>query len=234
MYVPGAPDQLQGQTEIHATLRGPLKDPARIEAHVSLPSLSISYGPLQFASAQPIRVDFQNDVVTLAPAEFKGNGTDLHIQGSVPIKGTGQLNASAHGTVEMGLLKLVQKNADSSGQITVDVEARGDLAHPSVQGKIQFANATYSTPTLPIGFEKVNGNIELQGNRLQISQFTAQAGGGTINASGFAILGSPMAIDLTADAEDVRVRYPRGVRAVLNGKLTWTGSSAASSPWVAT
>ena len=229
MYVPGAPDQLQGQTEIHATLRGPLKDPARFEAHVSLPNLSIAYGPLQFASAQPIRVDFQNDVVTLAPAEFKGNGTDLRIQGSVPIKGTGQLNASAHGTVEMGLLKLVQKNADSAGQITLDVEARGDRAHPSVQGKIQFANASYSTPTIPIGFEKVNGSVGLQGNRLQITQLTAQAGGGTINASGFAILGSAMTINLTADAEDVRVRYPRGVRAVLDGRLTWTGTSAASA-----
>ncbi|HXN64333.1 MAG TPA: translocation/assembly module TamB domain-containing protein [Candidatus Acidoferrales bacterium] len=229
MYVPGAPDQLQGQTEIHATLRGPLKDPARFEAHVSLPNLSIAYGPLQFASAQPIRVDFQNDVVTLAPAEFKGNGTDLRIQGSVPVKGTGQLNASAHGTVEMDLLKFVQKNADSSGQITLDVEARGDRAHPSVQGKIQFANASYSTPTIPLGFEKVNGSINLQGNRLQLTELTAQAGGGTINASGFAILGSAMTINLTADAENVRVRYPRGVRAVLDGRLTWTGTSAASA-----
>jgi translocation and assembly module TamB len=229
MYVPGAPADIQGQTEIHATLRGPLKEPARIEAHVSLPSLSMAYGPTQLASAQPIRLDYQDGVVTLTPAEFKGTGTDLYLRGSLPIKGGGALNASAHGTVDMALLRVLQKGADSSGQVNINVEARGELSHPSVQGKLQIVNAAYSTPAFPIGFDKVNGELQLQGNRVQISQLTAQAGGGTITGAGFAVLGSPMTLNLSVEAADVRVRYPRGVRALVDSKITWLGTSASSA-----
>ena len=72
----------QGQTELHATLKGPLKDKTKIEAHFTIPVLKASYQSLQIGIASPIRADYSNSVVTLQPAEIQGTGTSLRVQGT--------------------------------------------------------------------------------------------------------------------------------------------------------
>ncbi|MEY2414322.1 MAG: translocation and assembly module TamB, partial [Acidobacteriaceae bacterium] len=43
MVVPSRPNGFQGQTELHATIKGPLKDRTRMEAHLEIPTLAASY-----------------------------------------------------------------------------------------------------------------------------------------------------------------------------------------------
>src|SRR5262245_18347428 len=43
LYVPARSADLTAQSEIHGTLRGPLKDKARLEAHITIPTLSVAY-----------------------------------------------------------------------------------------------------------------------------------------------------------------------------------------------
>ena len=42
-YVPNLPQDLKGQTELHATIKGPLKDQSQLEAHLTIPTLHVSY-----------------------------------------------------------------------------------------------------------------------------------------------------------------------------------------------
>ncbi|HET9399894.1 MAG TPA: translocation/assembly module TamB domain-containing protein [Candidatus Acidoferrales bacterium] len=228
-YAPSAPTGLQGQTEIHATLRGPLKDRARLRGHLELPSLAVGYKDLQVSSASAIRVDFQNGLVTLQPAELRGNGTDLRVQGSAPVAGDGAFNASATGSVDLSLLKMLGTDIDSSGQIQLNVHARGNRTTPSLEGEMKVVNGVFSSESSPIGFEKVNAEMRIHNNRVEISQFQGQAGGGTVTLTGFALLGSQTSFRVGATAQNVRIRYPRGVRAILNGDLTLIGSPADST-----
>ena len=80
-YAPSVPKGFQGQTELHATLKGPLKDKSQVEAHLSIPVLQASYQSLQIGIRSPIRADYSHSVVTLQPAEFRGTGTSIHVQG---------------------------------------------------------------------------------------------------------------------------------------------------------
>src|SRR5262249_33176113 len=43
LYLPAQSADLKGQTEIHGTVRGPLKDMTRLDAHITVPTLSFSY-----------------------------------------------------------------------------------------------------------------------------------------------------------------------------------------------
>ena len=43
-YAPGEAANVSGQTEIHATLHGPLKKKEQLEAHVTVPILNLAYG----------------------------------------------------------------------------------------------------------------------------------------------------------------------------------------------
>src|SRR5439155_481608 len=63
VYVPTLPEGLQGQMELHASAKGPLKDKSRMEAHLVIPKLNAEYQSLQIANTVPIRVNYAKSVV---------------------------------------------------------------------------------------------------------------------------------------------------------------------------
>ncbi len=97
MYVPNLPPGFQGETELHATLKGPLKDKLRIEAHVTIPMLKASYQSLEIGATSPIRVDYDHSVIMLQPAEIHGTATSLRLQGNIPLNGSSVTHAQRSG-----------------------------------------------------------------------------------------------------------------------------------------
>jgi len=57
----GAAQDLQGFTEIHASLKGPLKDPARLTGQVEIPRLNFAYQSIQLANHGPLRIRYQTE-----------------------------------------------------------------------------------------------------------------------------------------------------------------------------
>ena len=100
-YLPGQAPQMTGHTELHATLRGPLKNLQQLDAHVEIPVLQIGYENIELAAAAPIRADYANGTVTLQPAEIKGTGTDLRFEGAVPLAANAPLSLGMTGNVDL-------------------------------------------------------------------------------------------------------------------------------------
>lgn len=228
-YLPSASNALQGHAELHATLTGPLKRSDEIKAQVQIPSLDIAYQTLRLGLADPARLEYANHVLSIANADIKGTGTNLSIRGTVPLTGARPLNVSANGSIDLGLLQSFSPSVKSSGQILLHVTASGSVSTPSMAGQIQVQNATFSSDTFPITLEGVNSQIRVTGNRLDIEQLNGMAGGGTLSVSGFLIYGKQTSFNLSAQAKSIRLRYPAGLRTVLDGNLNLTGTPDASS-----
>jgi len=58
-YISGIQTGLEGQTEIHATLSGPLKAPAQLAVHLEVPTLNVQYRTAQIALVRPLKVDYR-------------------------------------------------------------------------------------------------------------------------------------------------------------------------------
>jgi translocation and assembly module TamB len=228
-YLPGNAAAMRGQFDLHATLKGPLKDPQRIEGIVEIPTLKVAYQALQFSNVGPIRAHCKNGVIELAGAEIKGNNTNIQLQGRIPVQGSAPLNVTLKGNADLKVLSVIDRQTDSAGQLILDLNARGNRANPTLAGKISLANVVFSTASTPLGVENVNGDIVIQNNRFEISKLNGQAGGGNISMRGYAIYQSGLQFHLMLDAETVRLRYPTGLRAVLNSQLALHGSSAAAN-----
>ncbi|MCU1340912.1 MAG: hypothetical protein JWN92_335 [Candidatus Acidoferrum typicum] len=221
--------KIQGQAELHASLNGPLKNPYAIAAQVEIPTLNINYEAAQLALVRPLRMNYQNGVATLEQAELKGTGTSLNVKGVIPIKSAVPFNVSANGTVDLTLLHAFASGVQSSGRINMDISARGDFSHPAMQGKIDIVNAAVSTENLPVSIEGMNGQVQVSGNRLEITQLSGAAGGGTVSARGFLTYGAGQSnFNLGLDAKSVRIRYPEGIRSILTGNLALAGNQANS------
>jgi len=112
---------------------------------------------------------------------------------------------------------------DSSGQLTLNATATGDRAHPTVQGQIRIVNAGFQVPDAPLGLSKLNGDLELRNDHLYVTHLSGETGGGTVSASGSIAYSPAVQFNLGLTANNIRLRYPEGVRTILRSQLAMNG-----------
>lgn len=229
MYVANLPPEFRGETELHAALKGPLKDKSNLEAHVTVPTLRASYQALEVGNTQPIRVDYARSVVTLHPAEIRGAGTDLRLQGSVPLAGPPAMTLTAQGSVDLGLLRIFSSDLNSSGALTLDVRATGSTGNPSLQGQVRLQNVSLATSAAPLGVDKLNATVDVDSTQLKLTSLTAQVGGGNISAGGSVTYRPTLQFNLALQGRNVRLLYPQGLRSILNSNLVFVGKPQESA-----
>ena len=217
------------QASVHATMKGPLKDRSRVEAHLSIPLFKASYQSLQLGIADPIKVDYANSVVTIQPAEIQGSGTSLRVEGRVPIAGSASPTLTAKGSVDLRVLKVFAPDLTSSGNLALDVRTGGTAAKPEIRGSIQLKNVAMTTEDAPVGIERLTGTLDLTSDRVQISQLTGQMGGGQVTFGGSIVYRPTLQFNLAMQSDGMRLLYPDGLRSLLNVNLALRGTAAAST-----
>jgi translocation and assembly module TamB len=223
-YAPEQADAVNGQTELHATLHGPLKNKNALEAHVTIPYLKVAYNNnIQLASAAPIRVDYKNNVLDVQHSAIRGTDTDLEFQGSIPVSGDAPMSLLLHGTVNLQLAQLFAPDVRSSGEVRFNINSNGN--GPNVGGEIDIVDANFASGDMPVGLQHGNGVLTLTSNRVNISKFEGTVGGGTVTASGGVAYRPSVVFDLGMAANQIRMLYPQGMRESIDANLRFTGTT---------
>lgn len=224
----GVAQGLEGYTEIHASFDGPLKDPARLQGHLEIPRLNFAYQNVQLANDGPLRFSYSNGVARIQQARMRGTGSDLSLQGAVPVQSTIPLDLVAKGAIDVSLLQLLSPDIHSSGKIELDLRAGGAIKQPQTQGTIRIVNAGFAMEGVPTTVSALNAQLSISGKQLRIDHLEGTAGGGTVTANGSATYGNPTSFAVDLHAKGVRIR-PTGVRSTLNGDLQLNGTPQKSS-----
>ena len=229
LYKP-VPPQLQGLLELHASTKGPLKEKSRMEAHLVIPTLRVAYNQIQIANARPVKVDYANLVVSIAPSEIRGTDTSLQFQGEIPLEGSAPPRLTVLGTVDMQLLQIISPDVQSSGKVALDVHAtRSSTSQLGVQGQVRLENVAFSTTSALMGVDNVNGLFDIEDNQVRVRELTGKVGGGQISGGGVVTYRPKVQFDIALNAKGVRLRYPEGMRTVLDSDLTLGGTTQNSS-----
>jgi translocation and assembly module TamB len=224
--MPAQAADMTGQTELHAKIRGPLKDKTQLAAELTIPTLSVDYkNKVQLAAAEPIRADYANGVLKLQKTAIHGTGTDLQLQGSIPINSNAPMTLLALGTIDLSIARVFNPDVITSGQIQLNVNGYGARANPDVQGEIKIVNATFAGDDLPVGLQNGNGTLKLTTDRLEIQEFSGNVSGGTLTAKGRVIYRPTVQFNVAVTGTGVRTLFPEGVREATNTNLTLTGST---------
>jgi translocation and assembly module TamB len=228
LYAPEQAADLSGQTELHATVRGPLADKNRLEAHLEIPNLDLHYKQFQLAAAKPIRVDYMDGTATLQPTSICGTGTSIDAQAVMPVTTPQAASFLVQGNVDLGIAQLLVPDLTSSGQLQFDIDSKRYGQGTNLNGQIKIVNANLHTADSPVGLDNANGEINVTQTRLEISSFEGQMGGGSVQATGAVVYRPAVQFHLGLTANNIRVRYPEGVRAIVASNLALTGNAQAS------
>jgi translocation and assembly module TamB len=225
VFAPAEAEDLTGQTEIHALLRGPLKDPTRVEAHVAIPQLKVNYkNSIELAASAPIQADYANGVLDVKRSEIHGTGTDLTFQAHVPTEKNSPVSVLLQGTIDLQLAKLFDPDLSAGGQLRFDINSYGQRSDPNIEGQVRIVNASFSEAGTPVGLQNGNGLLTLTRDRLNVTEFKGQVGGGTVSASGGIAYRPNLRFDLAMKGDGVRLLYQQSIRANLNTDLSLSGA----------
>jgi len=223
-YAPGNTAGVTGEAEIHASVHGPLKFKDRLQAGLTVPVLKIAYNQKIQLAASPIQANFQNGVVRLQPVTIRGTDTELRLQGSFPVGGEAPANLQAHGEVNLQMAQIFDPDLQASGQLRLNIDSSGTTASSLMAGEIDLTNVGVSTTAAPVGLQNCNGVLKLSSDRLVVSRFSGELGGGQISAQGAVVYRPSVRLDLGVAVQGARVLYPQGVRETINSNLRLTGS----------
>lgn len=228
-FLPAQSSKLGGQTEVHLTVQGPLSDPAAMEAHLHVPSLNVTFGAAQMALAAPLEANYRNGVLTVSNTTIQGTGTNLTFGATIPIRNSKAYSLTANGVFDLSVLHQFEPDVQSQGEIAIHISSQGNTGQPSMRGQLEIDNASFSSEKFPTSIEGLNGAIALSGDRAVITNVSGTVGGGKIAASGSVDLGRETRFALALNAQSVRIRYPQGLRSVLDAQLNAQGTTRNST-----
>ncbi len=228
-YAPQAGD-IEGETEIHASIRGPLQNKAKITGHAEVPVFSVMYKipgseGFQLRAAKAIQIDFQEGMLTLQPANLQGTETDIRMECKAPLDDLYSAKFSLSGKMDLRIIRLLEPDLRGGGSIAFDLQSPGQGA---IQGQLRLNHASLHQQDAPLGLDNGNGVLNVTRDRIEIGSFQGQVSGGTLTAKGVVAYRPAIQFDLAFNAEDVRLRYPEGIRTVLRSNLALTGKPEAA------
>jgi translocation and assembly module TamB len=224
IYLPERAADLSGETELHAMINGPLKNPAAINGQITIPTLSLAYRQdIELANSQPIHLTYANGVLTLQKTGIHGPGTNLELSGSFPVADRGTISALAAGNINLRLVQAINPNFASSGEIQFNITGYGDRTKPTIRGQIKIVDASFAGSGIPVALEKGNGIVNLVDDRLNIDQFQGGVGNGALTARGSITYRPSVQLNLIMAGEGVQLAFPPGVQEGLDANLTLTG-----------
>lgn len=228
IYLPGRAGDFTGQAELHATLKGPLRNPQLLDAHASIPVLTARYKTYELGAVNPIRIDYKNGAFEIQHAGIRGPDTNLEFQGRIPTDRHSPATVLLRGNVNLALLQVLDPGIRSSGALEININSLGSLAAPGLQGEVHIANASVLAEGLPLGLRNGNGLLKLTNNRVAIDRFQGDVGSGTVTAKGGVILSPRVQFDLAFSGKGIQLHYPEGVRSEIDSDLTFSGNLETS------
>jgi translocation and assembly module TamB len=230
LYLPAQAADMGGQTELHARINGPLKNPSAIDGQITLPIVSIAYrGEVQLANAQPIHLDYRKGVLTLRRTGFQGTGTNLQLEGSFPVSGTGSFSVIAAGQINLQLVQIIDPDYSSSGEIEFEINGSGKRINPDFKGQIKVVNASFSGSGIPVALREGNGILHLVDGRLDIDKFQGSINNGTTTVRGNVTYRPSVKLNLVMAGDGIRLAHPAGVRGSIDTNLTLTGALGSAA-----
>lgn len=222
-----SPSSIGGNSSLdgHITLSGPLKQPAAIQADADLNAFTANIDRLPIHSEGPVRLSLRDGKLRLQQLQIHGERVNLLAEGTVDLLNNYRLRLHSEGSIDMALASAFDRNIASSGQLRFVLNARGTARRPDLRGTAQVSHMNVHLANVTNGLTDMNGQLMFDQDRLVVQQLQGFSGGGALSVTGFIGYRNGIFVDLTTVANQVRIRYPKGVSTSVDAKLRLLGTS---------
>ncbi len=210
-----------------ATLTGLLTDSGTFKGQGRIDSAEASIQGQVIRTTRPFTFDFTPERLALSQVNLTGTATQLSMSGTIGLTERAALDLNINGKIDLALLAGADADWVAGGTIEVtNGRITGTPQNPDLRGIAHLANAGFSRRGFFTSLSALNGDLFFDQNRITLNDVRGTVGGGTIQLQGNALfeLRQVRSMNVRIEANDIRIRYPQGLRTVLDGSLILRGS----------
>ncbi|MCE9667388.1 translocation/assembly module TamB [Myxococcus stipitatus] len=216
---------VSGSVSGSLTASGPLMEPLLARVRATVDKLALSRGELRGANAGPVALTYEKERLDVQPFRFVGPYVDLTLGGWMTTRG------SIGGTMRGGGdVRWVESLAPAmveraTGRFTVDAEASGTWASPSLLGSAELLDARLALRDFPVNIRGLSGRLEMTGQRVLLEHLQGHLNEGRVSARGDVRLERflPQRLGLTVQLDEVPYRLTEDLPATFSGLLQVVG-----------
>jgi translocation and assembly module TamB len=231
--------QAEGTMNVEARLTGTTAQPrGTVRLNGNGLRMRTGAGPTLPAATLQANADLEGQFARIDVRLSGGSQVRLNASGRLPLSMTAPIDVHGDGTIDATIANpILEVNGRRvKGQISLDLAVSGNFAMPRIDGSAKLAQGEIQDYALGAHLTNVEALIQATGDTLRIASLTAQAGPGTVSASGTVGLlaaGRPVDVKLTArnaralasdlltaDTDlDLTLRGPSTTRLDVTGKI---------------
>jgi hypothetical protein len=224
-----SPD-LAAPVEIVASLDGKiagnLRHPRSLTAEVSVDPLHLNVTDYPVRNEGPIRLALRDGALEVREAHFSAEGTDLRVSGRAALaEAGGELALRLAGAADLRVLSLVAPELRGRGAARVTMSVAGTRAEPHLDGALEIDGGAVRARGFPHGVEELRGTVHFTEGLAHFKGVTGTLGGGAVELTGQAAYARARlsSFDVHATGREVSLRYPEGLRSVVDADLRLYG-----------
>jgi hypothetical protein len=204
---------------------GELADIDHLVVDATVDKLDLRLFDYRLRNAIPIRVALDRHSIRVTDMRLIGDETQLDVSGVVDLHNE-RITMRANGAANLGILQGFVPNIRSTGQATLAATLDGALRTPVVTGTMTIEDGRIRHFDLPHALENISGVVRFDTRGITLDEVTAQLGGGPVRFGGrIAIDGyRPGRLDVMMTGTNMRLRYPEGMRSVVDAMLSLQGT----------
>ena len=207
---------------------GELADIDHLVVDTTVDKLDLRLFDYRLRNAVPIRMALDRHSVRVTDMRLIGEETQLDVSGVIDLHNE-RIAMRANGAANLGILQGFVPNIRSTGQATLAATLDGPLRTPVVTGTMTVEDGRIRHFDLPHALENISGVVRFDTRGVTLDEVTAQLGGGPVRFGGrIGINGYQLGrLDVTMVGTNMRLRYPEGMRSVVDADLNLQGTAEA-------
>ena len=175
-------------------------------------------------NAAPIRIALDRHTVRVDEVRLVGEETQLDLNGTVNLHDE-RIAVRVTGDAGLGLLQGFDSNIRSSGRASLTATFDGPMRDPVVTGTMTVENGRVRHFGLPHALENISGPVRFDTRSIRLDEVTARLGGGLVQFGGRIDMEEyrPTRVDVTMIGDGMRLRFPEGMRSLVDADLSVQG-----------
>ena len=227
-FRPALSDRLAAEVSGTLEVAGVLRDVEQLQVVANVEQLALDIYGYSMRNAGAVRFALDRNVVGVEQMRLAGDGTELDLAGEIGL-GDQRLALTLSGEAGLVLFEEFFPDVRSSGRGTLVAEIGGTLEQPLVTGEAVLDGGRLRHLSFPHGLENIAGKIVLEPGGIRLDGLTGELGtgtlrfGGRVDVQGYEVGG----MNVTAAGSAMRLRFPEGIRSLVDAELTLGGGLAA-------
>jgi autotransporter translocation and assembly factor TamB len=204
---------------------GNLGDIDNLLIDATVDSLDMRLFDYALRNARPLRLALDRHSIRVADMRIVGQDTQIDIAGVANLHDR-MINMRASGDANLAVLQGFISDLRSSGTASLAGTLEGPLDDPIAGGTLTVKNGRIRHFALPHAIESLDGPIRFDSRGVTLDGLTGRLGGGDVKFGGRVDKDGylPGRFDVTMNGRDMRLRFPEGMRSLVDADLTLQGT----------